>query len=318
MELQYKVSLSFFCLFRIRFSDFTEAVDGSALVANQRDPYVKSPTGFQFYDLRFRPPLGILNSSIPLCPKTDFGLYFDRADSSLGLIAKTSGAENPLENQPIELENVFLKATYVTSPNLRNFFSSIENTEISYKYDETLVYVKSLPRDQVNINLPNLIGGNTPNFLLAGIIKTDAIQGNQFLSSTCFQRNGVEEFDLLLDGYSVQGFPLRSDRASPIEVYQHFLKETDRTFNNSCGSQLCISDFVKFHYLYVKCLIGENSDNGWLGVNLKLDKAFDENYSLGISLQFSRKKNNIFLVLWCSHDIDLKLDRFRRIEKLIL
>ena len=251
-------------------------------MANERDPYVTYPSdNYQIYDLRFRPPLGLLNSSIPLCPKTDFSLYFDRADSSLALIAKTAGATNSLANKPIELENVFLKATYITSPNLRNYFSSIETREISYKFDETVVYIKSLPKDQINIGLPNLIGGNTPNFLLAGIIRTDALQGNHLLSSTCFQRNNVEESDLLLDGYSVQGFPLRSDRGSPIEIYQHFLKETDRTFNNSCAQQLGIGDFVKFHYLYVKCLIGENSDSGWLGVNLKLDKAFDDNFSLG-------------------------------------
>ena len=79
-------------------------------VQNSRNPFLISSDGkWYFYDILFRPPLGILNCTKPLLPKTEFGLHFDRANSNLALIEKTDGAENPYKDKAIELENVYLE-----------------------------------------------------------------------------------------------------------------------------------------------------------------------------------------------------------------
>ena len=144
----------------------------------------------------------------------------------------------------------------------------------------------------------------------SGITKSLALMGDQELSATNFKRYGVSEFDLTLDGYrrvknilsfyssimciknsfffnssSLQGFPLKSERESPIRVYQNFLQKTNRLFNPTCGPQIEISDFQKFHYLYCHAFNGEISDSGWIGATIKLEKAYEENMTLGLLKQ---------------------------------
>ena len=126
---------------------------------------VGSDGDYHEYELLFRPPVGILNSKIPLAPKTELIISFDRADSSLALISKVANTENPFEGKVIALENCFLRARYYTSPMIRNFFSKLDDREINYRYDEVSVVCKNLPKQSVNIILPNIIGGNTPTYI---------------------------------------------------------------------------------------------------------------------------------------------------------
>ena len=106
-------------------------------VENTRNPFLASSDGaWYIYDILFRPPLGILNCSKPLLPKTELSLHFDRAVSSLALIAKTNDAENPYGDKSIDLENCFLEADYYTTQNLRNEFSRINQQDIIYRFDE--------------------------------------------------------------------------------------------------------------------------------------------------------------------------------------
>ena len=59
----------------------------------------------------------------------------------------------------------------------------------------------------------------------------------------------------------------------------------------------------KFHYVYAHKFQGEHSTSGWIGCNIQLEKGFEENYTL---------------VLWAVHNVRLSLDKFRRVEKIIL
>jgi len=246
------------------------------------------------YDLLFRPPSGILNSAKPLMPKKEIILSFDRATSELGLINKSSESEGVLAGKVLPLKNVFLRARYYSTPFLRNYFSTIENGEISFNYDECSVYHKNLPQGDSIIRLANIIGGNTPKYLFAGIIESDALMGDYTKCSTAFKRHGVSEFDLTLNGYSCHGFPLMSVNQSPVQVYDKFLKATNRSFRNSCSKQISPSDFSNFAYLYAHKFEGESTESGWLGINLKLENAFDKNYVLGKCKKCNRKKFNLF------------------------
>ena len=105
--------------------------------ASAHEPYIVSKdTGWQIYDLIFKPASGFLNCNKPLAPNTEMTLSFDRSDSALALISKTAAAENPLKSQPLELTNVSLRARYVSSKRLRKYYQSINTREISYFYDE--------------------------------------------------------------------------------------------------------------------------------------------------------------------------------------
>ena len=209
-------------MWNCNLKEFLDAEEGPNIVARERTSYLTTEdSDWSVYELIFRPPAGILNSAVPLIQKTELILSFDRADSSLALIAKEANLTNPLQGKVLELENVSLSARYYTSPSLRNFFSTIENKELKYSYDECSVYCKNLPRETKTIIIPNIIGmdfkffmettfhfpliltiphvgGNTPSYIFAGIIKSAALSGDTELSSTCFRRHGVTEFDLTL------------------------------------------------------------------------------------------------------------------------
>ena len=294
--------------------------DGAARlekIEGSRQSLVKSSDEKVVYDLLFKPPTGILNSKKPLLPKTEMIVSFDRASSELALINKSADQETTLDGKAIKLKNVFLRASYYSSPYLRNYFETISANEIPYNYDECQVFQKNLPQGVSTIRLSNLIGGNTPKYLFAGIIESAALNGDYEKSLTNFQRHGISEFDLTLDGYSVNGFPIVSEDESPINVYDKFLQTTNRKFNNSCGEQINPGNFTQFHYLYSHKFCGESSETGWLGVNLKLDAPFETNFTLG-KRSICCINLYIFLVVWTCHEIELRIDQFRRIEKLIL
>lgn len=252
-----------------------------ARIDDKRTSLMPINGGYLTYDLLFKPPSGLLNSKKPLLPKTEMILSFDRASSEIALINKTTNSAEPLSGKVIELSNVFMRASYYSSPFLRNYFSTIATNEISYRYDELAVYHKNLPQGSTIIRMNNIIGGNTPSYLFAGIIESAALNGDYTKSSTAFKRHKVTEFDLTLDGYSAHGFPLVSENESPINVYEKFLRTTNRKFDNVCAEQILPGDFQAFHYIYAHKFVGESSETGWIGINLKLEEAFTENYTLG-------------------------------------
>lgn len=250
------------------------------LRASLRD--INAPTeAFVTYDFIFRPPCGLLNSKKPLLAGTELTISFDRAISDLSMIAKTTNTMSDLLGHAFDLKNVHLTARYYSTPKLRNYFSKIQEGVITYKYDEIQVYHKNLPQGETNIRLSNILGGNCPSFIFAGVIESDAIVGSKLLSSSRFQRHSVIEFDLTLNGQSMNGFPLSSEGGSPANVYEKFLATTDRKFMNSCAGLVKPFDFKNFHYLYSHEFNSEISESGWLGINLKLSKPYQENYVLG-------------------------------------
>ena len=285
----------YFDSFNVDTSEF-EGEDGAERlekIANYRQSCVLSSGSTTTYDLLFKPPSGILNSSKPLLPKTEMILSFDRANSEMALINKATNGEAPMDGKVIELQNVFLRANYYTSPYLRNYFDTISTKDISYKYDEVAVYHKNLPQGATIIRMSNIIGGNTPAYLFAGIIQSGALNGDVNKSSTSFKRHGVSEFDLTLDGYSVQGFPIISEDESPIMAYDKYLRTTNRKFDNSCAEQISPMDFQQFHYIYAHKFVGESSETGWIGVNIKLEEAYNTNYTLGTVKIIQIPKKNI-------------------------
>ena len=235
------------------------------------------------YDFIFRPPCGLLNSKKPLITGTEMTLSFDRAVSDLSLIAKKDVSTSKLLGKAFDLKNVHMTARYYSTPILRNYFSQIQSKSISYYYDEIQVYHKNLPQGETNIRLSNILGGNSPSYVFAGVIESDALVGSKLLSSTCFQRHNVDEFDLTLNGQSLNGFPITSNGGCPLNVYDKFLCTTDRKFMNSCGGMIDPAHFKTSNYLYSHKFNNEISESGWLGINLKLSEAYDTNYVLGNS-----------------------------------
>ena len=275
-------SAGYFDIYNLGTADFIDDEDKTTTVTDARATLRNdSPANFTKFELLFRPPAGILNSMLPLLTNTEMTISFDRAVSDLSVIAITNNGGADVTGKALELKQVFLKARYYSTPILRNFFDSVKDNETIYNFDEIVVYNKNLPQGETNIRLANIIGGNTPSYLFAGIIDANALAGNNKLSSSCFKRYDVTEFDLTLNGYSCNGFPIISTGGSPLNNYEMFLATTGRKFQTNCGSIIEPMDFRDFHYVYSHKFNGEQTENGWIGVNMKLESEYTDNYVLG-------------------------------------
>ena len=233
----------------------------------------------QIFEFQYSPGVGILNSSKPLVPGCEVKLSFDRANVQLALIQKTA---TELElSKKLSLSNLYCKARYYSSPGLRTKFQSIQDNDLHYHYDECSVYLKNLPKGETNIRLNNVFGGSTPSYIFCGISKSEALSGDFNLSATRFELHDVAEIDLTLNGYSVCGYPLQNINGSALSAYTKWLKTTDRKFNNTCGQQITPVDFKNFHYIYSHAFEGDQTEQGWIGIELKLKKAYENNYTMG-------------------------------------
>jgi hypothetical protein len=267
------------------------------------------------FECVLKPSVGILNSSKPLVPGCEFKLSFDRAKAAFALINLVSDVED--SDNVLSLKNLHLRAKYFSSPFLRNYFSKIEDSEIKYNYDECSCYLKSLPTGETSIRLANVIGGQTPTYIFCGVIKSKSLEGDFEFSSTRFQRHGVKEFELSLNGYSCSGFPIINQNGSALPAYSKWLKSTNRYFNNKCSEEIAPLDFKRFHFIYSHKFEGEPTDQGWIGIDMKLESAFNENYTLGELITILQIIIFV-LVIWTVNNVELSIDKFFRVEKTLL
>ena len=271
----------YFDMYNVGTADLSNA-ESINLLKNTRVSMVDTDNnGNIIYECQYAPGLGILNSGKPLLPGCEIKLSFDRAKAELALIQSDASKEVNLESTVIKLTNLSAKARYYSSPILRNSFAKINDSPIQYKYDECTCYLKNLPRGETSIRLNNIIGGLTPSHIFCGIIESKALTGELDFSATRFQRHGVNEIDLTLNGYSLAGFPISNTNGSALPAYMKWLATTNRQFNNNCAGQIEPLDFKRYHYIYAHKFEGEPTDQGWIGLNLQLEKAFEDNMTMG-------------------------------------
>ena len=237
------------------------------------------PTGFKSYQFIFRPMTGIFNCLKPLATNHEVKLSFERAPSEAALVSEKTGLVNPLKGKTLNIRNAYVKSRYITSVYLRN--TIFERDEQIYEYDEITVYQKNIPTGEKSIRLPNIIGGKTPRYIFAGILPASALNPDKEISMTQFRLLDVEEFSFTLNGQNLNGFPLMAQNGTPIEIYENYLKVTNRKYNNSCSTLMEPYDFKVMHCIYAFKFENENLESGWIGVNLKLTDGFDKNHVLG-------------------------------------
>ena len=251
------------------------------------------------YEFCITPTIGFLSSPLPLYKDCEIKLSFDRAKAATSVVEVVDGGVLP---DYFTIKNVFAETEYVSSPALRSYFEKIDRAPLVYKFEEIEIIVKSLPNDETNIRLDNIYGGNTPNYLFAGIIPTANLAGTKESCSTYFSQNGVTEFNLTLNGSSVNGFPLHSPNKSCIFPLTKFLDTTGKMYRLGVGKTLSTIDF-KCSYLWSHRFEAEETTSGWLGVELKAENVISTASSI---------------VIFMIKSSAITIDKFRSIEKLQL
>ena len=229
------------------------------------------------YEMIFTPNDAFLNQNLLLPPNSELKLSFERlpAEFSSYFLGK-----QPQKGKVFELKDCYAEAEYVSSRALRNFGDSINSEPIGFKYDETSVYCKVLPINEKYIRLDNIVGGNTPNYVFAGIIKTGALNGASNSSCCNFNSIGVKEFALTLNGNYCHGFPWKIDPEFPAWPYYKFMSVLGRLNNAESGTQRSPIEFND-SLIFAHKFEGEESTKGWLGITLALQNALTESHTLG-------------------------------------
>ena len=250
------------------------------------------------YEFEFSPVNGFLSSPDLLMTNCELKLSFDRASVKHALIRlDESGTLGE-----IEIKDCYALTEYISSGSIQNFFQKIENEPIVYEYEDTEVLIKTLPTDDTTLRIDNIRGGNTPRYLFAGVIPTAQLQGDWTRSSTRFSQHDVTEFNISLNGNPVNGYPMIIKPNSQCYVMSQFSSVTSRQYNVYAGKQMSMQEF-KCNFVWSHKFEAESTSSGWIGIDLKLVKAFTEPMSL---------------VIWIINPTAITIDQFHQIEKINL
>ena len=202
----------------------------------------------------------------------------------------------------LEIKECHAITEWVSSSHLKNYFAGIDYNPITYTYDEIEVINKALPMNETTIRLDNLRGGNVPTYIFAGITSSRAINGDLELSSTNFACNNVNELNITLNGRSVTGYPIKIKNESETYPLFQFNDTIGRTYNNKCCAGLKKANFQS-NFIWAHRFEAEEVSQGWIGVDLKLDKAFTDSH---------------VMIVWIVYKASTSIDKYHQVERLLL
>ena len=274
--------------------------DGKNKIIAHRRENIPVKAGKYIYELIMSPNESFLNDNHPLPPGIELKLTFDRLQAEHSCIAIDEA--DTFKGTVLELKDVYAQTEYISSEILRSYFDQRELQPSSYSYDEVSCLCRSVPKNEQYIRLDNIRGGNTPDYVFFGLIKSSCFNGSLKCGSFNFQNNNIKEVNLTLNGNSCLGFPIRIQNDNPIWAYHKFYSTLGRLMNQSAAAQLRPATF-KNNVIYCHKFEGEDSQQGWLGVTLSLDKPLTEHYTL---------------VMWSINNVKLTIDKYSQIDKFSL
>ena len=278
--------------------DAAHLVANKAFQTHRRDHYDKVVVDGKAkyrYEFVFVPNIGFLSDSIPLLNDCELTLTFERAPASAALL-RVKGAD---EAPDLEIKDCHAVTQWVSSPSMASFFKDVEHNPIVYKFDEIEVLTKNIPMHERIIRLDNIRGGNIPTYIFAGMISSDALSGDASLSSTNFACNNIQQFNITLNGHSVNGYPINVNNNSDTNVLYQFNDTIGRLHNNACGYGMKKSQF-QCNYIWAHHFEAEITSQGWIGMDITLKEALTKNYSL---------------IIWLVFPASVSIDKFHTVER---
>ena len=249
------------------------------------------------YDFSIIPLFGFLGSSTPLVKNVELKLSFDRAPGNVSIIKWDAAKAKSLE-KPFAIDNCHAITEYISSPELRSYFDGIDNNPIVYQYEESEVIIRTLEKNDKNLRIDAIKGGNLPSFIFAGIIPQENLTGSIDFCSTEFNQHDVISFNITVDGQSVNGYPIETRNYTRIFPLSKFLDTTNSLVNVNTGCTISNTSF-KHNYIWSHKFEVERSSTGWIGIDIKLENAY---------------KDNMSLVVWLISPCALTIDKYNEIE----
>ena len=273
---------------------------GSEIVANRKYSRYEV-SGKTIYEFAIIPNTGFIGSPDLLLKNCELKLSFDRAHPSLAVL-KVGEAELP---DVLEIKECFAVTDYISSPDIRDYFSTIETQPFVYSYDDVDVIIKNIPLGETEIRFDTLRGGNTPSYMFVGIIPQKSLIGDVEESSTGFRANNVSEMNITYNGNSVNGYPINITESSYIFPMLKYLDVTGQLYNQSCGKTLTGPEF-EYNFLWSHKFEAEPSPEGWVGVNFKFSELIKKD----------GENEPMCLVAWIMFDSVFTIDKYLQVDKI--
>ena len=248
------------------------------------------------YEFCLIPNAGFLGNEDLLLKDTELKLSFDRTLPELSLLADPA----PESVASIEIADCYAVTEYVSSPEVRKYFDTIDTQPLRFEFEDCEVYTKQISQDETNIRFDNLRGGNTPSHMFVGLIQSAALNGDLSKSSTRFSCHGVNKMNISLNGNSVNGYPLKIHNGISTKALTKFIECTNRICNISTGQMMTDSEFA-YNWLWSHCFESEETSRGWIGIDFELENAFSEPMTM---------------VVWVISPAAITVDKFHQIEKI--
>ena len=270
------------------------------VLRSRRDAWgLPNDSGQYRYDFSIIPVFGFLGGSLPLAKNVELKLSFDRAIGKMGVIKMDAAAgETTAFDKPLAITNCHAVTEWISSPAIRSYFEDIDINPIVYEYEDIEVVIRSLEKNDKNLRVEAVKGGNLPTFLFAGIIPQSALAGNLDECSTEFTQQNVVRFNLTIDGQSVNGYPLEVANHSRVYPLVKFLDTTSRLANVAASKTQSVETF-KHNYLWSHKFEVEKSSSGWIGLDFKLTEGYSD---------------NMYIVIWLISSCALTIDKHNQIE----
>ena len=153
------------------------------------------------------------------------------------------------------------------------------------RYDDCNIYMKTISKGQSMVRVNNIMGGLTPEYLFAGFMKTSALNGDFNLSSTKFANPSYSEVCITLNGSPVQGYPMNVDKYA-LKLFSKFFDTVGKSKKTIAGSSLECR-FYQMYYCWISHHFeGEQAQQGWIGLDIKLNTVAAEDLTLGLYFIF--------------------------------
>ena len=214
--------------------------DKTTILENRRKTAVEVANNY-VYEFIISPSDSFLNENTPLLPNMELKLIFDRLAAQFSCTKVLE--DEKLKGKVLPLKDVYCTCDYVSSTALRHHYDRLAYEPTMYIYDETMVSCRNLPMNESFIRIENICGGNTPDYLFVGIAKTAALNGSLDLTNGVFKNNNIKEFNITLNGSSVNGYPMKVTNNKPVWAYMRLHDNLSRTANVDLGQQLGLEDF---------------------------------------------------------------------------
>ena len=272
--------------------------DAKTQVIAHRRAGIPTKNGKYLYEFIMTPNESFLNENHPLPSGIEMKLTFDRSPAQISCL---SDSDSSLRGRSLELKDAYAQVEYISSQILRSYFEQRDYQPITYKYDEISVLCRSVPKNEQYVRLENIRGGNTPDYVFFGLLKTKCLNGSFECAATNFKNNNLKEVNLTLNGNSCLGYPMRIQNDNPVWPYHKFYSTLGKLMDQSAAAQTRLDNF-KNSVIFSHKFEGEDASQGWLGVTLSFSEGLAEQYTL---------------VMWTVQNVKALIDKFNQVDKYI-